>query len=95
MKNPPTAAPKFSLGRLMATPNALNSVPDHEIQSALLRHHCGDWGEVCREDHAANEQALVEGSRLFSVYRSPTGVKFWIITEWDRSLTTVLLPEDY
>lgn len=95
MSNPTIATPKFPLGRLMATPNALNSVPDGEIQCAIVRHHCGDWGDVCPGDRAANEAALIEGSRLFSVYRTPSGRKFWIITEWDRSLTTVLLPEDY
>ncbi len=86
---------KFPLGRIVATPNALNSVPNDEILCAVLRHHCGDWGEVCPEDHAANELALVEGSRLLSVYHTPSGVKFWIITEADRSATTVLMPEDY
>jgi hypothetical protein len=58
-------------------------------------HHSGDWGDVGPEDHAANVRALVEGTRLFSVYHSQTGVKFWIITEADRGATTVLLPEDY
>ena len=52
-------------------------------------------GGVCPGDRAANEAALIEGLRLFSVYRTPDGVKFWIITGWDRSLTMALLPEDY
>ncbi|HRJ27381.1 MAG TPA: hypothetical protein PLO61_07725 [Fimbriimonadaceae bacterium] len=59
------------------------------------RHASGDWGEVCDEDRASNEEALVEGLRLMSVYTSTSGLTFWIITEWDRSITTVLLPEDY
>lgn len=89
------AAVRFSLGRIVATANALHAVSTDDIQCALSRHHRGDWGDVCPEDHASNERALVEGSRLFSVYRTATGVKFWITTEWDRSLTTILLPEDY
>ena len=87
--------PKFPLGRLLATPNALNAVPKGEIQNALIRHHHGDWGDVCPEDHASNERALIEGSRLVSVYRTRSGIKLWIITEWNRSVTTILLPEDY
>jgi hypothetical protein len=89
------ATPRFPLGRLMATPNALQNVSNEEIQSALSRHHHGDWGDVCAEDHASNERALRDGSRLFSVYHTQSDVKFWIITEWNRSVTTVLLPEDY
>ncbi len=55
----------------------------------------GDWGEVCVEDWDANELALQNGTRLLSTYTSTAGIKFWIITEWDRSITTILLPEDY
>ena len=87
--------PKFTLGQIVATPNVLNSIPNDELLNALARHHHGDWGDVCQEDRQANEQALIEGTRLFSIYRSMTGTKFWIITEADRSATTVLLPEDY
>jgi hypothetical protein len=65
------------------------------MQPALQRHVTGDWGELCPEDIEANEQALLNGARLLSAYRSAKGVKFWIITEWDRSVTTILLPEDY
>ncbi len=86
---------KFALGQIVATPNALSAIPNPEIQSALSRHLSGDWGDVCAEDRAANEQALLESTRLFSVYRTSAGTKFWIITEADRSLTTILLPEDY
>lgn len=86
---------KFGLGQIVATPKALSAIPNPEIQSALSRHLSGDWGDVCAEDHAANERALADGSRLFSVYRSNAGVKFWIITEADRAATTILLPEDY
>ena len=55
----------------------------------------GDWGELCDEDRVANDQALIQEARVMSVYTSSAGVTFWIITEWDRSVTTVLLPEDY
>lgn len=90
-----TSKPSFSLGQLVATPNALNSIPNDEIQLALQRHAQGDWGTLDKEDWEANEQALRKGGRLFSAYRSVQNIKFWIITECDRSATTVLLPEDY
>jgi len=61
----------------------------------LSVHQAGDWGDVCDDDRQANNRALTEGTRLLSVYHSATGVKFWIITEADRSITTVLCPEDY
>jgi hypothetical protein len=83
------------LGRLVATPNAVESLPPEDIQAALRRHVTGDWGDLCTEDKLANENALLRGDRLFSAYHSETGVKFYVITEWDRSITTVLLPEDY
>ena len=83
------------LGRLVATPNAIAILPPGEIQTALRRHVEGDWGDLCMEDKLANETALLRGDRLFSAYHTETGVKFYVITEWDRSVTTVLLPEDY
>ena len=86
---------RFALGRLVATPNALAQVPPDDMLASLARHASGDWGDVCPEDWQANEQALCCGSRLLSAYRTGTGVRFWIITEADRSVTTVLLPEDY
>lgn len=79
----------------MATPGALASIPDGEIPVALARHHCGDWGDLDEHDHAENEFSLKNGFRLFSVYHASNGVKFYIITEHDRSVTTVLLPEEY
>lgn len=85
----------FALGRLVSTPGALGAIPTAELQAALLRHSRGDWGEVGHEDWEENEIALREGFRLFSVYRTNDGTKFWIITEADRSATTVLLPEEY
>ena len=89
------APAKFLLGRIVATPNLLASVPNLEILSALERHVRGDWGTLDAEDRDANENALKHGGRLFSAYHSTQDVKFWIITEWNRAVTTVLLPEDY
>ena len=86
---------KFFLGRLVATSNAMSTLLPEEIRSALRRHATGDWGELDTEDRLANENALLRGDRLFSVYHSGAGVKFYVITEWNRSVTTVLLPEDY
>lgn len=85
---------KFSLGQTVATPNALEKIHPTEILQALSRHSKGDWGDCSEEDKKENEFALDKYLRLFSVYRSK-GVKFWIITEADRSATTVLMPEDY
>jgi hypothetical protein len=87
--------PKFLLGQVVATPNALNQIPNGEILTALNRHVRGDWGTLDKEDSDANEHALQKGGRLFSAYHSTQNVKFWIITEWNRSVTTVLLPMDY
>jgi hypothetical protein len=86
---------KFPFGRIAATPNALNTISSDEILRALSRHVQGDWGTLEPEDREANEIALKQGGRLFSAYHSTQNIKFWIITECDRSATTVLLPEDY
>ena len=85
----------FATGEIVATPNVLCTVPGDEIDAALLRHMRGDWGELDPPDAAANKAALGNGARLASRYRSASGIVFWIITEADRSSTTVLLPEDY
>ena len=87
--------PKFPLGATVITPTALNELNEDEVRNALQRHHCGDWGHTCDADREENELSLKEGHRLFSVYYSSAGRKFWIITECDRSVTTVLMPEDY
>lgn len=91
----PTISVPFELGRTVATPNVLDVVPRAEILTALQRHQNCDWGDVCPEDKWANDRAVKGEDRLFSVYHSEDGIKFWIITEWDRSATTVLLPKDY
>ena len=86
---------KFSLGQTVITANALEALQSDDVAAALRRHARGDWGEVCAEDAAENELSLKEGFRLLSAYTDRKGVKFWIITEADRSYSTVLLPEDY
>lgn len=89
------SCPRVLLGSVVATAAALRVLDHPDMLSALQRHQACDWGLVGAEDWAANDRALIEGSRLLSAYDSSTGVRFWIITEWDRSLTTLLLPEDY
>jgi len=92
---PAPSAGKFPLGRTVATPGAIAVVPDDEMQASLSRHLNGDWGEVCESDRQENDRGLRENLRLFSVFRTKAGVKFYIITEHDRSVTTVLLPSEY
>ena len=89
------AQPKFPLGRTVITRNALSALPHEDVCAALSRHAAGDWGDLDAEDRAANEAALLDGSRQLSVYRTTLEKRFYVITEWDRSLTTILLPEDY
>ena len=83
------------LGRVVITPNALGAIQSEDIAQAILNHSRGNWGEVCPEDAQENNRSLVEGCRILSAYSDRQGRKFWIITEGDRSVTTILLPEDY
>lgn len=85
----------FELGYIVATPMVLQLVSHAEVQGFLYRHSQGDWGCVCPEDAEENWSALEQGFRIFSVYVSSHGVRVWVITEADRSCTTVLLPEEY
>ncbi len=89
--------PKFPLGQVLATPGALDALEDsgQTINDFLDRHVQGDWGELCQEDWRANETALEQGCRLLSAYTTTNGEKLWLITEWDRSATTLLLPSEY
>lgn len=89
--------PLFELGQIVATPSAIKALQLAGVSatSLLVRHHCGDWGDLCAEDSARNNDALTNGSRLFSVYQVTDILKIWVITEADRSVTTLLLPEDY
>ena len=91
----PISSGKFSLGTVVATPGVLQAVPRRDLVSALDRHVRGDWGEVDAHDRRENELSLTAGLRLFSVYRATGGEVFWVITEADRSSTTVLLPDEY
>jgi hypothetical protein len=88
-------ASTFPLGNVVITPNALGQLTPADIQLGLQRHQSGDWGEMGEEDRLQNETALRTGLRLLSVYRAASGVTFWIITEADRSATTLLMPDDY
>ncbi len=85
---------KFPLGQVVMTANAADQLDPAEVQEALARHASGDWGEVCEADQRENEFSLREGYRLLSVY-GQGDKRFWIITEADRSVTTVLMPDDY
>ena len=86
---------KLSLGTVVATPGVLASIHHDELVRALRRHARGDWGLVCAEDAGQNDQALDEGSRVLSAYEDSRGINFWVITEADRSVTTVLFPHEY
>ena len=88
---------RFQLGRLLSTPGALHALEKNN-QGALefiQRHAKGDWGDVCEEDRKENELSFLHGSRLISVYSLNDGTKIWIISEANRSATTLLLPEEY
>ena len=99
---------KFVLGKVVATANFIDAILDNcaivsgydnevadEAMQALIRHANGDWGEACDEDKRSNDAAVKNGTQILSVYRAQNGIKFWVITEGDRSVTTLLLPEDY
>ncbi len=79
----------------MATPNARNNVSQSEMLRFLARHCNGNWGVLGEEDKQANEEALTNGSLILSCYETDSGLVFWIITDPDRSVTTILLPEDH
>jgi hypothetical protein len=85
----------FELGQLLATPGVLEAAGGEDLLPYLSRHARGDWGTV-NADKRANELALKDGTRLLSAYLLRDGTtKIWIITEADRSATTILLPDEY
>lgn len=86
---------RFLPGQVVITPGALAVLSPEAVRTALARHLAGDWGEVDEHDAAENELSLEQGFRLLSAYRDGPDRKFWIITEADRSVTTILLPEEY
>jgi len=85
------------LGRVVATPEALAVITraGQSPSEFLDRHRKGDWGEVDGDDRARNDQALEGGERILSAYWTKDDVRIWVITEWDRSSTCVLLPGEY
>ena len=86
---------KVQLGRIFVTPRALKKVDPLDVLRAIKRHESGDWGNLKQHDRKANDMALECGRRVLSRYKSSNGTTFWIITEYDRSATTVMLPNDY
>lgn len=86
--------PKFPTGEVAITPHALEVITLEELISGLQRHVQGDWGNVYPDDAVMNDEALLHGNRILSVYGKGKS-RFWIITEADRSATTILMPDDY
>ncbi len=89
--------PRFRAGQLVMTAG-VNDLVQRGVfnpRPYLQRHLDGDWGDLCDEDRRSNDAALKNGDRLFSSYRITPDLKLWIITEWDRSVTTLLLPSEY
>jgi len=89
--------PAFELGQIVATPGALAALKKAGQQPGefLTRHVNCEWGDLSDEDRKENDYSLEHGFRVFSSYRSNAGDKLWVITEADRSATTLLLPEEY
>ena len=101
-QNLTTGSPRFSLGKVLATPGALEALEESDQAPSyfLDRHVRGDWGDVNHEDWELNDHALQDGSRILSAYRTFKGTKIWIISEakdddGKRAATTLLLPEEY
>lgn len=92
-----TNGPLFTMGQICATPGALDALEKNGQNPArfLARHVTGDWLEMCAEDQETNREALTCGARVFSAYAMKDGEKLWVITESDRSVTTLLLPSEY
>ena len=88
---------QFGLGQVVATPGAIEAMEKSGEMpfTFLIRHMAGDWGDVPKEDWQANNLATEHGERLLSAYKTKDGTKLWVITEWDRSVTTLLLPDEY
>lgn len=89
--------PRFQLGSIVATPGAADALQEaNQAPTELLhRHVTGNWGDLCQEDIEENERSVRYDLRILSSYVLSTGVKLWIITEYDRSVTTLLLPSEY
>lgn len=89
--------PRFELGKIVATTGAIETLAQAKIEPLTLitRHVTGDWGNMVEEDKLANVEAVTHGNRVFSSYLLENGKNIWVITEWDRSYTTLLLPDEY
>jgi hypothetical protein len=89
--------PRFRAGRILATPAALEAIADAKVLifELLIRHLRGDWGNLAESDRQQNELSIEAGLRILSSYVLPNQQTVWLITEWDRSATTFLLPGDY
>jgi hypothetical protein len=87
----------FALGRIVATPGALLALvaAGRSVGDFLPRHALGDWGDLDADDRRRNDDAVTDGGRILSAYSLSDGLRLWIITEADRSVTTLLLPEEY
>ncbi|CAJ0701064.1 plasmid related protein [Ralstonia wenshanensis] len=94
---PALPPPRLPLGQLVATPAAIAALAAADVSIfKLVNHHArGDWGDLSTEDLALNDLAAITGQRVLSSYLIGSGQKVWVVTEWDRSVTTVLLPDDY
>lgn len=90
-----SVAPKFSLGMTVKTHGANQLLSSAEVNYYLHRYVRGDWGNTAEGDHEMNDLAIEDGDRILATYDTPYGQQIWIITEWDRSVTTVLLPDEY
>lgn len=99
-------AKTFALCKVVATRNVWELIDTNEsfsqfVTICMSRYIANDWGDICREDWEANDQAVTNGERLLASYVIPEDVeevyedRLWIITEWDRSVTTLLFPGDY
>jgi hypothetical protein len=91
------AEPRFPLGQTVATRGALAAcnAADQAPLEFFLRHVSGDWGDTDAADQQSNEEAIKDGDRILSVYSLRDGTRIYVITEADRSATTILLPEEY
>ena len=89
--------PLFLLGQVILTSgaNALMSEGKIDVNNLINRHISGDWGDMCEEDIESNNDAIIHGDRILSSYLTSSSQKVWIITEYDRSVTTILLPDEY
>jgi hypothetical protein len=91
---PRTTFPQFEVGQVVATPAVLDHITYEDVITLLRLHTHGYWNHMHPEDLAANEEAVTDGNRVVSIH-FVRGEKVWVITEWDRSYTTLLFPHEY